>query len=129
MRLLLDSHILMAILRRNVRTTGAAIARLLDDAGNEKIASSASFWEMAIKHRLSKLALPIPLASLPAYFAALEYTLLPVTPFHAVEDLDDPPPTRDPFDRLLLAQCQVEGLRFVTVDRALIGHPLAWRGP
>jgi PIN domain nuclease of toxin-antitoxin system len=33
--------------------------------------------------------------------------------------------TSDPFDRLLLAQCQVENLKLVTVDRALLGHPLA----
>jgi PIN domain nuclease of toxin-antitoxin system len=37
------------------------------------------------------------------------------------------PPTRDPFDRLLLAQAQVEGLQLVTIDRALIDHPLAYR--
>ena len=37
------------------------------------------------------------------------------------------PPTRDPFDRLLLAQCQTEGLQLVTIDRALVEHPLAFR--
>ena len=42
-------------------------------------------------------------------------------------ELDPEPPTRDPFDRLLLAQCAVDNLRLVTVDRALAGHPLAWR--
>jgi PIN domain nuclease of toxin-antitoxin system len=46
---------------------------------------------------------------------------------HAVEALEELPPTRDPFDRLLLAQCQVEGMRLVTLDRALARHPLAWR--
>jgi len=35
--------------------------------------------------------------------------------------------TRDPFDRLLLAQCQTEGLLLVTVDRALAGHRLAFK--
>ena len=36
--------------------------------------------------------------------------------------------TRDPFDRMLLAQCQVEGLRLLTIDRALVAHPLAAKG-
>lgn len=35
--------------------------------------------------------------------------------------------THDPFDRLLLAQCRVEGMRLVTRNRALAAHPLAWR--
>ena len=35
------------------------------------------------------------------------------------------PLTRDPFDRLLLAQCQIEGLRLVTIDRALVSHAMA----
>ncbi len=44
---------------------------------------------------------------------------------HAIAEVLPEPATRDPFDRLLLAQCLVEGLRLVTVDRALVGHPLA----
>ena len=42
-------------------------------------------------------------------------------------DAEPEPQTRDPFDRLLLGQCQVENLRLVTLDRALAAHPLAWR--
>jgi PIN domain nuclease of toxin-antitoxin system len=38
------------------------------------------------------------------------------------------PMTRDPFDWMLLAQCQVEGLRLLTIDRGLVGHPLVARG-
>ena len=59
--------------------------------------------------------------------AAYDYTLLCVDHHHAVTDLVDQPDTRDPFDRMLLAQCQVEELRLVTTDRVLKEHPLAWR--
>jgi hypothetical protein len=47
---------------------------------------------------------------------------------HALAPVEPEPMTRDPFDRMLLAQCQVEGLRLLTIDRALVSHPLAARG-
>ncbi|HXC56802.1 MAG TPA: type II toxin-antitoxin system VapC family toxin [Rhizomicrobium sp.] len=125
MRLLLDSHILLAMTRASV----GSFAPLLSSPDNEKFVSAASFWEIAIKHRLAKLDLALVLEDFPAYFESLDYTLLPITPPHAIEALLTQPPTRDPFDRMLLAQCQVEGLRLVTTDRALVDHPLAWRAP
>src|SRR5476651_2397793 len=124
MRFLLDSHILLAITRGEAASLGRAIASLLDARDHQKVVSAASLWELAIKHRLAKLYLQIPLAELPDYFVSLEYTLLNIDHRHAVEELREMPPTRDPFDRLLLAQCQVEGLRLVTMDRSLANHPL-----
>ena len=44
---------------------------------------------------------------------------------HAFKRLDVAIPPRDPFDELLLVQAQAEGLRLLTVDRRLVGHPLA----
>ena len=127
MRLLLDSHILLAITRGQAASLGRAIVSLLDTRDHKKIVSVASLWEVAIKHRLSKLALRMPLHDLPDYFISLEYSLLDISYQHAIEELIEVPPTRDPFDRLLLAQCQLEGMRLVTLDRALAAHPLAWR--
>jgi PIN domain nuclease of toxin-antitoxin system len=127
MRLLLDSHILLAIQRRDTIICTSSIDQLVRSAENEKTVSVASLWEMAIKHRLGKLALDVPIAELPNAFLSLRFSLLNVDHHHAVEELDVLPPTRDPFDRLLLAQCQVEGMRLVTLDRALARHPLAWR--
>ena len=126
MRLLLDSHVLLAITRGQAASLGQSIVALLDSAEHEKIVSTASLWEIAIKHRLSKLQLEFPLEELPDYFDSLDYELLNINARHAIEELSEFPATRDPFDRLLLAQCQVEGLRLVTLDRALARHPLAW---
>jgi PIN domain nuclease of toxin-antitoxin system len=50
---------------------------------------------------------------------------VPIGERHVLAELQDQPETRDPFDRLLLAQCQIEGLRLVTLDRALVAHALA----
>jgi PIN domain nuclease of toxin-antitoxin system len=127
MRLLIDSHILLAVTKREVDKHGAAIDLLLKSPANDKIVSVASLWEIAIKYRLKKLALVLPLQQFPDYFESLGFEILTVDQHHALEDLTVPPNTRDPFDRLLLAQCQVENLRLVTVDRTLSGHPLVWR--
>ena len=52
-------------------------------------------------------------------------TFLPMTIRHAARALDTPLAHRDPFDELLLVQAQEEGLKLLTVDRLLAGHPLA----
>lgn len=59
------------------------------------------------------------------FLAALGLAILPIETSHGIAAPDAEPDTRDPFDRLLLAQCQIEGLRLVTSDRALLSHPLA----
>lgn len=128
MRLLLDSHILLAITRGD-RVATPAIDLLLRSPADQFVVSVASFWEIAIKHRLAKLKLDLPLEDFAAYFESLDYELLPVDSRHALANLQPLPPTRDPFDRMLLAQCQVEGLNLVTADRSLVRHPLAWRAP
>jgi PIN domain nuclease of toxin-antitoxin system len=62
---------------------------------------------------------------LPELIRALGIDLVPINEHHALAAVEPEPATRDPFDRLLLSQCQVEGLRLVTIDRALIDHRLA----
>ena len=50
---------------------------------------------------------------------------LPMTPSHAARSLETPIAHKDPFDEILLVQAQEEGLKLLTIDRHLIGHPLA----
>jgi PIN domain nuclease of toxin-antitoxin system len=89
--------------------------------------SVASLWEIAIKSRLGKLDVGVSLADVPANVKSGGLKMLGIDVSHVLHTLDPEPPTRDPFDRLLLAQCHVEDLRLVTVDRALVDHPLAFR--
>ena len=126
MRLLLDTHILLAVVRKSVAGLKGDIAPVLQGTDNELFASAASLWEIAIKSRLGKLDPGMPLADLPGFLLDVEINSLSVEPRHAVAALTVAPATRDPFDRLLLTQCEVEGLRLVTVDRILAVHPLAW---
>ena len=87
--------------------------------------SVAILWEIAIKCRLGKLALTPDLETLPDLIGRIGIELLPINKHHVLAAVEPEPGTRDPFDRLLLAQCQVENCRLVTVDRLAVGHPMA----
>ncbi|QGM96447.1 type II toxin-antitoxin system VapC family toxin [Methylocystis parvus] len=125
MRLLLDTHILLAVIDNKLEAFGPQIGALLKNTETEFVVSAASLWEIAIKRRLGKLTLTVPIDILPSALDSFGIELLSIHPAHVLADFEPKPPTRDPFDRLLLAQCSVEGLRLVTADRALIDHPLA----
>ncbi|HEV2561976.1 MAG TPA: type II toxin-antitoxin system VapC family toxin [Rhizomicrobium sp.] len=127
MRLLLDTNVLIPIARRNLDDLDDSIADAVSSATNVLFASVASLWEIAIKTRLGRLDSRIAPADLPAYLDSQGIRLFSIDAKHVLTDLNPIPPTRDPFDHLLLAQCEVEDLRLVTRDRALAKHPLAWR--
>ena len=102
------------------------IDRLVRES-DAKGVSAASLWEIAIKTRIGKLDPLHPLEAIPVFCETSAIALLPIDHRHALAAVDPEPGTRDPFDRLLLGQCAVEGMRLVTLDRALADHPLAWR--
>ena len=126
MRLLLDTHVLIVLARRELAKLGRSVASMLASPENVAFASAASLWEIAIKTRLGKIDPGLPLDELPDYLHEIGLNLLVINRRHVVTTLDPEPATRDPFDRLLLAQCAVEQLRLVTLDRILRRHPLAW---
>jgi PIN domain nuclease of toxin-antitoxin system len=125
MRLLLDTRILLAFIERRTQSFTVGTRRLLEDPTGEFLVSVASLWEIAIKHRIGKLQLAPSLQILPDLIDAMNMELLPITARHVLAALEPEPLTRDPFDRLLLAQCQIEDLRLITLDRAIVSHPLA----
>ena len=126
MRFLLDTNVLIALAQR-ARSAPANFSAIFDPS-NMSFVSAASLWEIAIKVRLRKLDAGHALEDLAGYFDAIGLVHLPIDHRHVIAMPDPVPATRDPFDRLLLAQCAVEGLRLVTTDRALAGHPLSWQG-
>jgi len=126
-RLLLDTHILLGFLDSETDKFPAAIRSLIANPESRFCVSVASLWEAAIKFRLGKLPLRRGPESMPGAVRDLGFELITINEHHAIADVHPEAATRDPFDRLLLAQCLVEGLRLVTVDRALVGHPLAAR--
>jgi PIN domain nuclease of toxin-antitoxin system len=125
MGLLLDTHILLAIIEQRPEAFSSEMQRLLESSDEAFSVSVASLWEIAIKTRLGKLHLTTPLEDLPRLLKEMGIVVLAIETKHVLTSLDPEPPTRDPFDRLLLAQCLTEGMQLVTVDGALVGHPLA----
>jgi len=93
--------------------------RLLDDRRTRAVISSASIWEMAIKQRRGKLRLP------EAYFDALfssDVQILAITERHALAAGRLPLHHADPFDRMLIAQAQAEGIPLVGSDAAFADY-------
>ena len=120
MRLLLDTHVLLWALADSPRLSTKA-RDLLADSDNECWVSSASIWEIAIKTRLGKIPLGLPLASLEQAIDRAGFRPLDVTMRHAVALEGVDAPHADPFARLLLAQCEVETMRLLTSDKVLAG--------
>jgi PIN domain nuclease of toxin-antitoxin system len=125
---LLDTHIFLALIARSAANLPTAVGAVLSDPDAEHFLSAASLWEIAIKSRLGKLRLRTRLEALPELLDILGVKIVAIDARHALASVEPEPTTRDPFDRMLLAQCQAEGLRLVTMDRALVSHPLAARG-
>jgi PIN domain nuclease of toxin-antitoxin system len=93
--------------------------------------SAVTSWEIAIKTAAGKLALPEPPASyVPRRMADQGLRPLAVTHPHALAVFALPPHHRDPFDRLLVAQAQLEDMILVTSDRILEKYPveILWAG-
>lgn len=122
MRLLFDTHILIWALEGSPRLNAKA-RELLRDPEHEHWISAASVWEIAIKSSIRKLALSLPLRDLEKGILAAGFRVLDISVRHAAAVADLKLPHSDPFDRLLLAQCEVETLRLVTADQALAGIP------
>ena len=125
MKVLLDTHVMLALLRQDIAKHYPAIAKQLADTETLGLVSVASLWEVAIKTRLGKLDPGMALEHIAGYLEAVGLAILPIKAAHVSALAQPEPATRDPFDRLLLAQCQTEGLVLATIDRALINHPLA----
>ena len=124
MRLLLDTHVVLGLVRGSLAKQHPKIADCLADPSTVAFVSVASLWETAIKVRLGKLGPGMPLEDIAGYLDVIGLSILPIETRHVIVAVDPEPETRDPFDGLLLAQCQFEELKLVTLDSALVNHPL-----
>src|ERR1017187_10109207 len=82
-------------------------------------------WEIALKVGLGKHQLEFPLARLEAAIVEAGFQCLDITVRHALALERVKTSHADPFDRLLLAQCQVETFRLITTDERLTQLPVA----
>jgi PIN domain nuclease of toxin-antitoxin system len=122
MKLLLDTHLLLWAAAQPDRLPAAARV-LLDDPQNAPIFSSASLWEVAIKHGLGRADFRIDARLLRRGLLDNGYDELPITSEHAVALDSLPPIHKDPFDRILVAQSMVEGITLLTADPLVAQYP------
>jgi PIN domain nuclease of toxin-antitoxin system len=131
MRLLLDTHIVIwAAL--DPGALSEVERRRMAGADTPLVLSSVAVWELRLKwhsfHISGSRKGPVDPASVVAFAAAVDWELLPLTAGHAAAELAQPLAHKDPFDELLLVQAQEEGMRLLTRDTKLIGHPFAVTG-
>lgn len=124
MRLLLDTHVALWAILADRRLAKPA-RQLIETLDNEIYISAASVWEISIKHSLSRgrrRDMPISGHEALAFFRQAGYGLLAVTAEHAAAVGSLAPIHTDPFDRILVAQAEMEPLRLLTHDARLAGY-------
>lgn len=119
MRLLLDTHTFLWWITSDQRLSQRSI-ELISDGSNELLFSTASGWEIAIKAGLGRLDMPEPLDRfVTEHLSRNHISVLSVQLSHALHVYTLPQLHRDPFDRLLVAQAQVERLPLLSSDKRL----------
>lgn len=128
MRLLIDTHVLIWWFFHPDRLS-ARVAEAMSDDGSEIWVSAASFWEIAIKHKLGKLPQVAGFLADLSLISSNGFELLPISAAHAIRAGGLPLHHRDPFDRLLIAQALVENLTLVSIDSQFdhYGVPRLWQ--
>ena len=131
MRLLLDTHTFLWWAFDQPQLSAQA-AQALREPSNEVFFSAVTALEIAIKNRLGRDNVihldGDPADLVPLWVAEYGFITLPVEVSHALRVAALPPIHGDPFDRLLVAQAQIEGLTILTAGPAIAqyGVPVAW---
>ena len=119
MRALLDTHAFLWWVLDDPNLS-AECRRILDDGANDVLLSAASAYELAYKANLGRLTLPeSPDDYVRSRLASNGLAALAIEMGHALRAASLPLIHRDPFDRLLVAQAQVEAIPIITADPAI----------
>ena len=122
MKLLLDSHAFLWWLAEDPKLSAEAHQAIADPASIVHV-SAATTWELSIKAALGKLDLDG--ADLVEEIEENDFVELSMTARHSVTAAALPRHHEDPFDRMLIAQAQIEGLTMVTRDPAFRAYGIA----
>lgn len=123
MKLLLDTHALLWWFTDDVRLSSVARQAIADER-NEIFVSAASAWEIATKQRIGKLdEVPEAAGRFAELVEADGFSHLPIGHLHALRAGAYPSAHRDPFDRMLASQSELDGLILVTCDPAFAAFP------
>ncbi|SRR5579875_1031013 len=124
MRVLLDTHTFLWWITDSYRLSSHA-REIITKGDNELLVSAATGWEIAIKAQLGRIHLP----DKPELFIAKQLNLnsmqaLPIHMSHALHVYNLPQYHNDPFDRMIIAQAQLENLPILTADRQMAKYEI-----
>jgi PIN domain nuclease of toxin-antitoxin system len=121
--LLLDTHALIWWAAGNTRLPEDTRRAIQDDV--DVFVSAVSVFEITTKFTIGKLPQAALIArDVPAYIAQQDFKPLPISVQHAQVAGTLPGPSRDPFDRLLIAQAMVENLQLVSIEQPFDAYPV-----
>lgn len=117
MKYLLDTHAFLWYANGDAQLSVHA-KNIIDnlDNENELYLSIASVWEMAIKVRTQKLLIPNFENTINNQIVINDYKLLYIKIIHTSHLIEMPFHHKDPFDRIIIAQCLVEDLTIISCD-------------
>ncbi len=125
MRLLLDTHAFLWWIT-DAPSLSAKARDAIADTGSQLHLSAASLWEISIKYALGRLPLPLtPAEYLPRHIDRNGISVLAIEDTHTYRLATLPPHHADPFDRMLIAQAELEKLTLVSGDAALRNYDAA----
>jgi PIN domain nuclease of toxin-antitoxin system len=124
MRALLDTHTFIWWVTDDARLSSTA-RNIITHPENILFLSAASAWEIVIKVRLGKLSLPEPPETyIPSRLIMNRFESLSIEMTHALQVVNLPALHQDPFDRILIAQSQVEKMPIITIDSKIVQYPV-----
>lgn len=126
MKVLLDTHIALWTIADSNKLDEYSL-KILQDANNEVYYSIVSVWEIAIKHQINSVNMPISEEEFVDLCERSGLLRLDIQPEHifAIKSLsrgEAEQKHNDPFDRLLLSQAKSEGFLFITHDSLIPGY-------
>lgn len=121
MRLLIDTHLLIWA-AEGPECLSAEAFSLMADPDNLLVFSAASIWEIAIKQTLNRRDFSADASLIRGGLIESGYEELAISAAHAIAVAGLPSIHADPFDRMLVAQAQTEGLLLLTADQRLASY-------
>lgn len=115
MKYLLDTHTIIWYSENNPKIS-ENIKKLISDSKNQIFISIASIWEMAIKLKINKLNLELPIEEFTEELRIRNFTFLPINIEHIVQTTKLDLNHKDPFDRIIISQAIIENMDLISRD-------------
>jgi PIN domain nuclease of toxin-antitoxin system len=124
MRAILDTHTILWWVTNNPQLS-QVVRNMITDSSNTFYLSVASSWEIIIKFNTGKLPLPEPpIQFIQSCLSVNHFESMSIELSHVLQLNTLPNHHKDPFDRILIAQAQVENIPILTLDKLIVQYPV-----